>query len=696
MSKINILDSATVDRIAAGEVVERPANVVKELVENAIDAGADSITVEIKEGGINLIRVTDNGCGIEDTEIKKAFMRHATSKIEHAEDLSRIESLGFRGEALSSIAAVCQVEMITKTRNSLCGIKVSCSGGMLAGPQEVGAPDGTTILVRNIFFNTPVRRKFLKTAMTEGGYIADIMQHIAMSKPDIAFKFINNGQTKFFTSGSGDLKEVIYRIYGKETQSELVYLCKETEGIRLEGYLGKPILNRSNRNFETVFVNGRYIKSPIVCKALEEGYKGYLMQHKYPFTVLHFTIDTELVDVNVHPTKMDIRILNQEPFLRFVSQAVHETLGQSELIPDLKEPEGKTRQEVKQEEKKLTSYVPEPFEKNRQSMQMAEDLNYHAKTEQSGMPNIEKASVYKVAAETKNTAVNPADTKQAEKKITGSLDTGKIEEKDGIEETFFSEEEEKVIDKMVSSPIFNRVFGTEKENATDLVNAKQTDNIIKKRDQIVIKEADQLAMFDDSIMNADLNDNYEILGQIFDTYWILAFHDKMYLVDQHAAHEKVKYERFVKRLHESQVLSQNLNPPVIISLDDREKEILLQYFSTFTDMGFEIEEFGGNDYALRAVPVDLYGCGEKELFLSVIDELLEFPVTKDANLVLDRIATMSCKAAVKGNTRLSFDEAEALMKELLSLDNPFQCPHGRPTIVSMSKYEIEKKFKRIL
>lgn len=656
MSKIHILDSATVDRIAAGEVVERPANVVKELVENAIDAGADNITVEIKEGGINLIRVTDNGCGIEDTEIKKAFMRHATSKIERAEDLSRVESLGFRGEALSSIAAVCQVEMITKTRDSLCGIKVSCSGGMMAGPQEIGAPDGTTILVRNIFYNTPVRRKFLKTAMTEGGYIADIMQHIAMSKPGIAFKFINNGQTKFFTSGSGDLKEVIYRIYGKETQSELVYLCKETEGIRLEGYIGKPILNRSNRNFETVFVNGRYIKSPLVCKALEEGYKGYLMQHKYPFVVLHFTIDTELIDVNVHPTKMDIRILNQEPFLRFVSQAVHETLGRSELIPGIKEPEGKTRQEAKQEEKKLTSYVPEPFEKNRQSMQMAEDLNYHAKTEKSGISNIG----------------------------------------DGIEETFFSEEEEKVIDKMVSNPIFNRVFGTGKENVTDSVNAKQTDNIIKKRDQIVIKEADQLTMFDDSIMNADLNDHYEILGQIFDTYWILAFHDKMYLVDQHAAHEKVKYERFVKRLHESRILSQNLNPPVIITLDDREKEILLQYFSTFTDMGFEIEEFGGNDYALRAVPVDLYGCGEKELFLSVIDELLEFPVTKDASLVLDRIATMSCKAAVKGNTRLSYDEAEALIRELLSLGNPFQCPHGRPTIVSMSKYEIEKKFKRIL
>lgn len=631
MSRINILDNETVDRIAAGEVVERPANVVKELVENAIDAGADSITVEIKEGGISMIRVTDNGSGIEPCEITKAFMRHATSKIENAEDLGNVISLGFRGEALSSISAVCQVEMLTKTRDSLCGIRAVCNGGKLETPKEAGVPDGTTIIVRNIFYNTPVRRKFLKTAMTEGGYISDIMQHIALSKPQIAFQFINNGQTKFFTSGNGDLKEVIYRIYGKDTQRELAYLCKEENGIKLEGYIGKPVLNRSNRSFETFFVNGRYIKSQLVCKALEEGYKGYLMQHKYPFTVLHFTIEPELIDVNVHPTKMDIRILNQESFLRFVSGAVHDTLLHSELIPDIAEPEHKSKAQIRKEERALTKAIPASFETKR-VMALKEEGTYQAA----------------------NTFENFFQTEP---------ETGKIQE------TRRAPEEEN----------------------TQSQKPEGTDSAV-----MIVPKPDQLALFDDSIMNADIHDSYEILGQLFDTYWILAFHEKMYLVDQHAAHEKVKYERLVRHLKEKQIFSQNMNPPVVVTLDDKEKAVFVRYYDAFVQMGFEIEEFGGNDYALRAVPVDLYGCGERELFLSVLDELTEFPIIKDSELVLDKIASMSCKAAVKGNTKLSFAEAETLMRELLTCENPFQCPHGRPTIVSMTKYEIEKKFKRIL
>lgn len=672
MSRINILDSATVDKIAAGEVVERPANVVKELVENAIDAGAENVTVEIREGGLSLIRVTDNGSGIESSELKKAFLRHATSKIERAEDLGNVESLGFRGEALSSISAVCQVELITKTRESLIGTKVTCSGGMMTTPQEVGAPDGTTVLARNIFFNTPVRKKFLKSAITEGSYISDIMQHIALSKPGISFKFISNGQTKFFTSGNGNLSEVIYRIYGKETRNALVYICKEMPGVKLEGYLGKPVLNRSSRSYETVFVNGRYIRSNLVSRAIEEGYKGYLMQHKYPFCVLHFTIDTSQIDVNVHPTKMDIRIFNPEPFVRFVQESIHEGLLHSELIPAVVEPEARSKKEIKAEEKELTKYVPEPFEAKRASQ----------------------------------AAVNVVDSVIKE---TQGYHVKDVDVTDGIEETFFTEDQtdvpesttdntmetQRTAEKLISNPIFNRVFGSEKEKNTEKNLAENTvGNVIKQKDQIIIQDVNQLAMFDESIMKGE--DSYEILGQIFDTYWILAFHEKMYLVDQHAAHEKVKYERFVKRLHESQVTSQTINPPVIVTLSDREKEVLLRYFDTFAQMGFEIEEFGGEEYALRSVPTDLYGCSEKELLLSMIDELLDFPVQKDASLVLDKIASMACKAAVKGNNKLSRKEAEALMKELLSLENPFQCPHGRPTIVSMSKYEVDKKFKRIL
>jgi len=699
MSKINVLDSETVNKIAAGEVVERPCNVVKELVENAIDAGSGSVTVEIKDGGISFIRVTDNGCGIEADELNKAFLRHATSKIKDAQDLARIGSLGFRGEALSSISAVCQVEMITKVRDSLCGVRVESTAGMTGRPQEVGAPDGTTIIARNIFYNTPARHKFLKTPMTEGSYISDMMQHMALSRPDIAFQFINNGQTKFFTSGNGNLKEVIYRIYGKDTQRELLALKAEADGICLEGYLGKPILNRSNRSYETVFINGRYVKSNLVSKALEEGYKGYLMQHKYPFTVLHFTIDTDRIDVNVHPTKMDIRILDQEPFLRFVSGAVHDTLLNGELIPSITEREKPDSKSLKQQEKSLTARIPAPFEKKRLERQPVTK---------------EDAALLKTVLD-EHTQIKEEiqqNVLQTHSQNVGDGTEQKRQDAEEIGEIIFFDEESKTDAKsgfVSPDPETAQLAGAYGLPSEDLLSEENTysaDNTMETACQPerlsrsmpnpAIDSAEQLVLFDDSIMNASARDEYQILGQLFDTYWVLAFHDKMYLIDQHAAHEKIKYEHFVKQLHEKNIASQQLAPPVIVSLDDREKEVLLTYFDYFSRLGFMIEEFGGNDYALRAVPTDLYGCSEKELFLSVIDELIDFPVKKDANLVLDKIASMSCKAAVKGNTRLSHTEAEALVKELLSLENPFQCPHGRPTIVSMTKYEIDRKFKRIL
>lgn len=657
MSIINILDSATIDRIAAGEVVERPANVVKELVENAIDAGSNSITVEIKDGGISFIRVSDNGCGIDADQLERAFMRHATSKIVSADDLSTVTSLGFRGEALSSISAVSQVELVTKTKAALCGMKAACNGGVYEPPEEIGAPDGTTILVRNIFYNTPARRKFLKTPMTESGYISEILQHMALSHPEVAFKFINAGQTKFYTSGNNDLKEVIYRIYGKETSDCLLPISCEKDGMKMEGYIGKPILNRSNRGYETTFINSRYIKSPLIYKTIEDGYKGYLMQHKYPFCVLHISLDTNSVDVNVHPTKMDIRILNPEPFIEFVSSHIQEALQKGELIPEDTTKVTQTMAQTRKQERELTSAVPEPFEAKRLDS-FKEISNYQA-------------------------SITPNTTSDTPKK-------------DGITETFFSEDEEKKVEKMISNPIFSRVFGNEKEEAASPKKVEKNGNVIKQKDQIIVHEINQLTMFDESIMNADKENSYEILGQLFNTYWILAFQEKMYLVDQHAAHEKVKYEQFVKHLHKKELVTQNLNPPVIVNLTDKEKQIYLNYHNYFEQLGFFIEEFGGNDYAIRAVPVDLYGCSEKELFLSVIDELMDLPKIKDNSLILDKIASMSCKAAVKGNTRLSLEEAKLLMKELFACENPFQCPHGRPTIISMSKYEIDKKFKRIL
>lgn len=599
MAQIQVLDSETIDKIAAGEVVERPASVVKELVENAIDAGATSITVEAKDGGISFLRVTDNGCGMEKEQIRKAFLRHATSKITTVDDLSRISSLGFRGEALSSIAAVSKVELITKTSDELTGVRFLLEGSVEKGFEEIGAPNGTTFIMRNLFFNTPVRRRFLKQPATEGGYIADLMEHLALSRPDISFKFQLGNQLRFHTSGNGDLREVIYRIYGREIATMLVPIEKHCDKIKVEGYLGKPVLNRSNRNFEIYFINGRFIKSNLIARAIEEGYKEYLMQHKFPFCVLHITMDTQQVDVNVHPTKMDVRLNDQMAFSELLSTAIKEVFHKVEMIPsaslskeEQNEPKPKKREEA----------VPEPFESQR-------------------------AAAFKVMEETKY------------------------------------QTEASDLQEMMQNPVWNP--------STEAVE-------------------------EEKIFSVENQSRYRMIGQVFDTYWMIEFEDKLLLIDQHAAHEKVKYESLMKQFHEKQVASQNLFPPIIVSLSAAEEQILKEYLECFLALGFEVEAFGGNEYALRSVPVDLYGCGERQLFLEVLDELSQGKIQNDYQVVEEKIASMSCKAAVKGNHSLSTREAQALIDQLLTLDNPYHCPHGRPTIITITKSEMEKKFKRIV
>lgn len=649
MTAIQILDSATIDKIAAGEVVERPSSVVKELVENALDAGADAITVEIKEGGITFIRVTDNGSGIDSSQIRNAFMRHATSKIRSAEDLTHVVSLGFRGEALSSICAVAQVELITKTKDNLTGVRYVCEGAVEKECSEIGAPTGTTVLVKNLFFNTPVRRKFLKQPMTEGGYIIDLMEHMALSRPDTAFKLVVNGQVKFHTSGNGSLKEVIYRIYGKETASQLLPFEKETKGIKVEGFLGKPILNRSNRNFENYYINGRYIKSSLIAKALEDGYSNYLMQHKFPFTVLHFTIDTEMVDVNVHPTKMDVRFTGGNYLYDFVASSVAAALQQREMIPEalLSEEKEEETQKVK---------VPEPFEQQRtRQFQVMEEQRYEAVRSPSQDIFIREAAEESLKAMADNTS---------------------------SDDDFFVQIPAGVAD---STPALRAEAPTEPA-APGTVPAPA----------VKAEPPKQLDLFEEKMLTKENRPRYRILGQIFDTYWLIAFTDKLFIVDQHAAHEKVKYERLMKHYHEKDIVTQTLNPPIVVTLSAKEEATYLSCKDVFAGLGFEIEDFGGREYALRGVPVDLYGQEEKTLFLSVLDEMSEGPLHKDLTVVEEKLATMACKSAVKGNHSFSFAEMEALIDELLTLDNPYNCPHGRPTIISMSKYEIEKKFKRIV
>ena len=658
MTAIQILDSATIDKIAAGEVVERPSSVVKELVENALDAGADAITVEIKEGGITFIRVTDNGSGIDSSQIRNAFMRHATSKIRSAEDLTHVVSLGFRGEALSSICAVAQVELITKTKDNLTGVRYVCEGAVEKECSEIGAPTGTTVLVKNLFFNTPVRRKFLKQPMTEGGYIIDLMEHMALSRPDTAFKLVVNGQVKFHTSGNGSLKEVIYRIYGKETASQLLPFEKETKGIKVEGYLGKPILNRSNRNFENYYINGRYIKSSLIAKALEDGYSNYLMQHKFPFTVLHFTIDTEMVDVNVHPTKMDVRFTGGNYLYDFVASSVAAALQQREMIP-----EALLSEEKEEETQKIK--VPEPFEQQRtRQFQVMEEQRYEAVRSPSRDIFIREAAEESLKAMADNTSSDDDFFVQIPARVADSIPTLRTE-----------------------MPVEPAAPGTAMP-----ANAEQAE----QAPAVKTEPPKQLDLFDEKMLTKENRPRYRILGQIFDTYWLIAFTDKLFIVDQHAAHEKVKYERLMKHYHEKDIVTQTLNPPIVVTLSAKEEATFLSCKDVFAGLGFEIEDFGGREYALRGVPVDLYGQEEKTLFLSVLDEMSEGPLHKDLTVVEEKLATMACKSAVKGNHSFSFAEMEALIDELLTLDNPYNCPHGRPTIISMSKYEIEKKFKRIV
>ena len=654
MAEIKILSEDTIDKIAAGEVVERPMSVVKELVENAMDAGSTAVTVEIKNGGIDLIRVTDNGQGIESEEIRLAFARHATSKIRSAEDLTNLSSMGFRGEALSSIAAVAQVEVVTKTKASLTGVRYTIEGAIEKDFEEVGAPDGTTFLVKNLFFNTPVRRKFLKQPQTEGSYVAELLERLAMSRPDISFKFMQNGQVKFHTPGNGDLKEVIYRIYGREIASHLVPIEINEERLSLKGFLGKPEINRSNRNFEHYFINSRYVKSKVLAKAIEDGYKQYVMQHKFPFVVLHFSMQAEEVDVNVHPTKMEVRFSDEQYVYKTVTQSIISTFRSKELIVNATF--GKDTKESKKETMPVydKAKVPEPY--------MAQE---------------------KVTPVTNNLGL-PV-TKPVKKAVPFVVDFGVEKEVQPIIK--LSEQA-----TVVKEPALEETYKVKGPVKTEV----QVPEITKPLENIQIVKATQETLFEEQFLSEKAKETYEILGQIFGTYWIVSYADRMYLIDQHAAHEKVKYERLVKAIAKKQVLTQSIMPPVVLQTSAKEEQAVLEHMDAFLQMGFEIEEFGDHAFCLRAVPVDLYGCSYQELFRELLDEMIDGPLTGAPEVVMNKLASMACKAAVKGNMKISHTEAVKLIDELLTLENPYHCPHGRPTIISMTKQEIEKKFKRIV
>lgn len=666
--QISVLDQSTIDKIAAGEVVERPSSVVKELVENAIDAGASAITVEIKEGGTTFIRITDNGTGIEKEQVPLAFLRHATSKIRKVEDLSLISSLGFRGEALSSIAAVSRVELITKPHEQLIGVRYQIEGGMEKGMEEIGAPDGTTFLIRDLFYNTPARAKFLKTPTTEAGYISSFIEQLALSHPHISFKYMQNGQTKLHTSGNNNLKEAIYQIYGRDITRELIEIHTKDrdETIRIDGFIGKPVISRGNRNFENYYVNGRYVKSKIVTKAVEDAYHTFMMQHKYPFTCLHIQIKGSDVDVNVHPTKMEVRFSDQEVVYRQIYQAILQGLQHKELIPQVTI--GKDRLAVRPANR---DKAPEPFEVQRRQIEQPRGYQMQQKVQPEELKNRAKTAD-PIADRTVAVAASGEETHKGS--VVREQGTGCYGEK---RETGYRNE--------------NPVKQNPNLQAGQVVSDR-SDNVSVP----VVQKAEQMDLFDGKLLSPEAKKHHKIIGQVFDTYWLVQMEDKLYIIDQHAAHEKVLYERIVKEMKERNVSSQIVSPPIIISLNLEEQEKMKKYQNIFETLGFEIESFGGREYSIRAVPQNLFGMTEQGFFIEVLDHLEEDPSSKTLDVLSDRMATMACKAAVKGNQKLSLRETEALIDELLQLENPYNCPHGRPTIISMTKYELEKKFKRIV
>lgn len=648
MPNIAILNQETIDKIAAGEVVERPCSVVKELVENAIDAGSTAITVEIKEGGISFIRITDNGCGIERDQVAVAFYRHSTSKIRSAEDLLTVKSLGFRGEALSSISAVARVELITKTYDELTGTRYVIEGSKELSNEEIGAPDGTTFIVKDLFYNVPARRKFLKTAQTEGSYISDMVEKLALSHPDISFKFINNNQTKLHTSGNGNRKDIIYHIFGREISSSLLEVKHECEYFKVEGFIGKPVITRGNRNYENYFINGRYVKSNILSRAIEEAYKSFLMQHQYPFTVLYFTFFSEL-DVNVHPTKMELRFDNNNEIYVELCDTIYAILSRKEMIPEVPVDSTPAPKKIVHEYKEP---IPEPFEKRRiNEVRAAESRSVYGQSVTS--------------AATEPAAKAPAVNEQLTDN-TSKLQTAKAS----------------------ASAL---VAGT--GNSVELTPET---SIAYEPAQVVTGTQQTLGDYDKVFLTESSKKQFSIIGQLFKTYWLIEFEDKLYIIDQHAAHEKVLYEKTMARLANKDFTSQRISPPIVMTLDAKESEMLEKYRPQIEQFGYEVEHFGGKEYMISAIPDNLFNIDMKDLFIEMLDDFSNATGRQTPDIITEKVASMSCKAAVKGNDKLTLPEINKLIDELLSLDNPYNCPHGRPTIISMSKYEIEKKFKRIV
>ena len=716
---IKVLDQNTINKIAAGEVIEKPSSVIKELVENSIDSGATAVTVEVKGGGLSFLRVTDNGAGIKKDEVKLAFLRHATSKLVTVEDLLSISSLGFRGEALASIAAVAQVEMITKTADGVTGLRYQIHGGKEISSEEIGAPGGTTIIVRNLFYNTPARKKFMKTDPTEISYIYDLICRICMSHPEISFKFIANGTDKLFTSGNGKLRDIIYHIYGRDITSNLLEINAENDYMKISGYIARPCISRGNRSFEGYYVNHRYIKSAVLTKAIEDAFRTFVMIHKFPFTEINFQVRPDLLDVNVHPTKMELKFANSQDIYSFTYNAIRETLLFKELIPDVapgKDPKPET---FKQRD---VGKAPEAFEnKRREAIVRAEERTVpqsqpeqHRPAEPQNQPEQLRSAetqtspqqLCPIEPQTSSQPVHPVieiidETSSSNNKGSDVIDNNKMEKPAG---NYIYADRNNDLERAI---VQNRNVVNESPAYTapaparpSVTAATQDSTVSAASDAAYIEEAGkkyvQQDMFQEKFLTKEARAKHRLIGQLFKTYWLIEYDGKFFIMDQHAAHEKVKYEELMENYKNKKIYSQYLMPPAVVTLSAAEIEFLHENMEMFEALGYQIENFGGREFKLNAVPDNLFGLDGRELFIDFIADASSSAKKVTIDTFIHKLSTMACKAAIKGNTEISFKEADALIDQLLKLENPYTCPHGRPTVISMTEAEIEKKFKRIV
>ena len=701
---IKVLDQNTINKIAAGEVIEKPSSVIKELVENSIDSGATAITVEVKGSGLSFLRVTDNGAGIKKDEVKLAFLRHATSKLVTVEDLLSISSLGFRGEALASIASVAQVEMITKTADDVTGLRYQIHGGREISSEEIGAPGGTTIIVRNLFYNTPARKKFMKTDLTEISYIYDLMCRICMSHPKISFKFISNGTDKLFTSGNGKLRDIIYHIYGRDITSNLLEINAENDYMKISGYIARPCISRGNRSFEGYYVNHRYIKSAVLTKAIEDAFRTFVMIHKFPFTEINFQVRPDLLDVNVHPTKMELKFANSQDIYSFTYNAIRETLLFKELIPDVAPGKDSKPETYKQ---RNVGDAPEAFENKRREALVgpaaqAKAAPTHMVTDNrlvksENAPVLDQRQMKPESASTSGSQARPEGTSTALQQplkpenipapvrpiidvIDETKDTNTSAEKKSDNNTY--EQPQK------SGYSYS---GRHQEIPGSKVAENKTSYMAVDDRKYV-----QQNMFQEKFLTKEARAKHRLIGQLFKTYWLIEYDGKFFIMDQHAAHEKVKYEELMENYKNKKIYSQYLMPPAVVTLSATEIEFLHENMETFEALGYQIENFGGREFKLNAVPDNLFGLDGRELFIDFIADASSSAKKVTIDVFIHKLSTMACKAAIKGNTEISFKEADALIDQLLKLENPYTCPHGRPTVISMTEAEIEKKFKRIV